>query len=104
MSQATLNGQLVQNAGQVCDVHFEWGTTTDYGFETPWQGGFTSGMVFSDTIYDLAEGVLYHFRAVAKNATAIAYGSDMAFALPVGSTIPVLLDDAGLAQLLEVFK
>ena len=103
MSQATLNGQLVQAGGQVCNVHFEWGTTTDYGSETPWQGGFTAGMTFSATIYNLAEGVLYHFRAVASNSTAITYGNDMVFALPVGSTIPVLLDDAGLAQLLEVY-
>jgi hypothetical protein len=104
MSQATLNGQLVQGGGQVCEVHFEWGTSTDYGFETPWQGGFTSGMTFAATIYNLGEGVLYHFRAVAKNSVAIAYGNDMVFSIPVGSTIPVLLDDAGLAQLLEVFK
>jgi len=103
MSQATLNGQLVDDGGLVCNVRFEWGTTTDYGFETPWQGGFTSGMTFNATIYNLAEGVLYHFRAVAANSVSIAYGNDMVFALPTGSTIPVLLDDAGLAQLLEVF-
>lgn len=103
MSQATLNGQLVDDGGLACDVRFEWGTTTDYGFETPWQGGFTSGMTFNATISGLAEGVLYHFRAVAKNSIGIVYGNDMSFAVPVGSTIPVLLDDAGLAQLLEVF-
>jgi hypothetical protein len=104
MSQATLNGQLVNDGGQTCTVHFEWGTSTDYGFETPWQGGFTSGMTFAATIYNLAEGVLYHFRAVAKNSVTISYGNDMVFALPMGSTIPVMLDDAGLAQLLEVLK
>jgi hypothetical protein len=63
----------------------------------------TSGMTFAATIYNLAEGVLYHFRAVAANGVAISYGNDMVFALPMGSTIPVMLDDAGLAQLLEVF-
>ena len=103
MSQATLNGQLVNDGGQPCTVHFEWGTSTNYGFETPPQGGITAGMTFAATIYNLAEGVLYHFRAIAVNSRAIAYGNDMVFALPVGSTIPVLLDDAGLAQLLEVF-
>jgi hypothetical protein len=102
MSQATLNGQLLQDTGEPCTVHFEWGTSTDYGFETPPQGGITAGMTFAATIYNLAEGVLYHFRAVAMNSTAIAHGNDMVFALPVGSTIPALLDDAGLAQLLEV--
>jgi len=104
MAQATLNGQLIQDTGEICTVHFEWGTSTDYGFETPPQGGITAGMTFSATISNLAEGVLYHFRAVAINSLAIAYGNDMAFAIPVGSTIPVLLDDAGLAQLLEVLK
>ena len=103
MSQATLNGQLVQDGGLTCEVHFEWGTSTAYGFETPWQGGITAGMTFNATIYGLAEGVLYHFRAVARNSRAITYGNDMTFAVPVGSTIPVLLDDAGLAQLLEVY-
>jgi hypothetical protein len=104
MSQATLNGQLVDSGGEPCIVYFEWGTSTDYGFETPPQGGVISGMSFNATVYGLAEGVLYHFRAVAKNNMAIAYGNDMVFAIPVGSTIPVLLDDAGLAQFLEVLK
>ena len=56
MAQATLNVQLVDDGGSVCQVKFQWGGTNDYGFETPWQGGFTSGMTFSETIYNLAEG------------------------------------------------
>lgn len=102
MSQATLNGQVVQDGGLPCTCHFEWGTSTDYGSETPPQGGITAGMTFAATIYNLAEGVLYHFRAVANNGVAIAYGNDMVFALPMGSTIPAMIDDAGLAQILEV--
>jgi hypothetical protein len=103
MSQATLNGQVIEDGGLSCTCHFEWGTSTDYGFETPLVAGLTTGMTFSSTIYGLAEGVLYHFRAVANNGVTIAYGQDMVFAIPVGSTMPVLIDDAGLAQLLEVF-
>ena len=102
MAQATLNGQLVDDGGIVCDVKFDWGTTIDYGFETPWQGGFTSGMLFSATIYGLAEGVLYHFRAVARNSIGIAYGQDMSFATLVALGIPVLIDDAALLRFLEV--
>jgi len=102
MAQATLNGQLVYDGGESCTVWFEWGASTRYGHETPPQAGLTSGMTFSATVYDLSEGVLYHFRAVAKNSTAISYGNDMTFTIPVGSTIPVMLDDAGLYQLLEV--
>jgi len=103
MSQATLNGQVVEDGGQPCQVHFEWGTSTAYGFDTPWVGGHVSGDTFDATIQGLAEGVLYHFRAVARNNIGIAYGNDMTFAIPVGSTIPVMMDDAGLVQLLEVF-
>jgi hypothetical protein len=103
MSQATLNGQVIQDGGLPCTCHFEWGTSTDYGFETAPIGGIIAGGTFSSVIYNLAEGVLYHFRAVANNGVAIAYGNDMVFALPVGSTIPALIDDAALAQLLEVF-
>jgi hypothetical protein len=103
MSQATLNGQLVDDGGYPCDVRFEWGITTRYGNETPWQHNLTSGQTFSATIYNLAEGVLYHFRSVAKNNVQITYGNDMVFALPTGSTIPVMLDDAVLYQMLEVF-
>lgn len=102
MAQATLNGQLVDDGGLVCDVRFEWGTTTDYGQETPWQGGFTSGMIFNATIYNLGEGVLYHFRAVARNSAGISYGTDMAFSTRVGSGIPVMIDDAALVRFLEV--
>jgi hypothetical protein len=104
VSQATLNGQIVDDGGLVCSAYFEWGSTTDYGFKTPSTGGLITGSTFAATIYNLTEGVLYHFRAVAKNSIGISYGNDMVFALPTGSTIPVMLDDAGLAQLLEVLK
>jgi len=102
MAQATLRGQVIEDGGYLCTCHFEWGTSTDYGSETPPTGGIASGGTFSFTIYGLAEGILYHFRAVANNGFRIVHGQDMIFAIPVGSTIPVLLDDAGLAQLLEV--
>lgn len=102
MAQATLNGQLVDDGGLVCNVRFEWGTTTGYGQETPWQGGFTSGMTFSATIYNLGEGVLYHFRAVARNSRGISYGNDMAFVTLIAPGIPVMIDDAALVRFLEV--
>lgn len=101
MAQATLNGQLVDDGGLVCDVRFDWGTTTDYGNETPWQGGFTSGMTFSATIYGLGEGVLYHFRAVARNSRGISYGNDMSFVTLVAPGVAVIIDDAALASFLR---
>lgn len=100
MAQATLNGILEDDGGLVCQARFEWGGTKDYGNETPWYGGFTTGMAFSETIYNLAEGKAYHFRAVAMNAIGISYGSDMTFSTlsPLG---PVTLISQELAQLLE---
>lgn len=100
MSQATLNGQVVDDGGLTCEVRFEWGTSTDYGKETPWQGGFTTGMTFSAVLSNLGEGVLYHYRAVVRNATGTVYGNDMAFVTLVGTTIPLLIDDAALVGFL----
>jgi len=102
MAQATLNGHLVDDGGQPCTGWFEWGTSTRYGNETPPQGNIAIGITFSTTIYNLAEGVLYHYRAVARNSTDISYGNDQVFTIPVGSTIPIMLDDAALYQFLEV--
>ena len=102
MAQATLNGILVNDGGQPCTVWFEWGTSTRYGQKTLPQNNVSAGATFSTTIYNLAEGVLYHYRAVAINATDIAYGNDQVFTVPVGSTIPIMLDDAALYQFLEV--
>jgi hypothetical protein len=104
MAQARLNGQVLQDGGLTCVVYFQWGTTTRYEFETAQQGGMTAGMMFYDVVYNLAEAVVYHFRAVAKNSRTVVYGNDASFIVPVGSLIPVLLDDADLAQILGVFK
>jgi len=103
MAQAILNGQLVDDGGAPpCDVWFEWGTDTSYGMVTPRQGGFTSGALFSATITGLAEGMVYHFRAVASNRQGISYGNDMAFATLAPQGIAVLIDDAALLRFLEV--
>lgn len=102
MAQATLNGQVVDDGGLPCSVRFEWGSTTAYGQITRWQGGLTTGMTFSATIFGLGEGVLYHFRAVAQNARGIFYGQDMSFSTLVAEGIPVMIDDGVLLRLLEV--
>ena len=102
MAQATLNGRLSDDGGLVCEVRFEWGTSIEYGHITPWQGGFTSGMAFSATIYGLGEGVLYHFRAVARNAMGVGYGVDQAFVTLKAPGMAVMIDDAALVGFLEV--
>ena len=103
MAQATLNGQVGDDGGLSCSVRFEWGTTTSYGLQTPWQSGFTTGMLFSATIYRLGPGISYHFRAVVLNAVGISYGKDMSFVtLSEDGIMAVCLDDGGLVRLLEV--
>ena len=103
MAQATLNGQIVDDGGgAACMVRFEWGTDKSYGVATDWKGSFASGDTFSATIYNLGEGVLYHFRAVARNPIGISYGQDMSFVTLIAEGIPVLMDDAALLRFLEV--
>ncbi len=100
MAQATLNGQLVNDGGKVCEVRFQWGGSASYGHDTPWIGGYTSGMTFSATITNLAAGAAYHFRAQARNSKGIGNGQDMVFATlsPVG---PITLISDELLHLLE---
>ncbi len=81
MAQATLNGQLVYDGREMCEVRFQWGSTPAYGMDTPWQGAiFTTGMTFSQTIFNLGEGLMYHFRAQARNSKGVISGQDMVFA------------------------
>ena len=103
MAQATLNGILEDDGGETCEVRFDWGGDINYGMETLWQGGFTSGMAFNATIYNLAAGSAFHFRAVAKNSRGIAYGNDMVFSTlsPVGL---VTLVSEDLLYLLEAAR
>ncbi|MCK5235927.1 MAG: hypothetical protein KAR06_02990 [Deltaproteobacteria bacterium] len=99
MAQAILNGQLVDDGGATCDVRFEWGSTIAYGMATAWQGGFVSGDNFNATIYGLAEGSAFHFRAVSKNSRGFFYGNDMTFST-LSSVGPMgLISDELLHQL-----
>lgn len=102
MAQATLNGQVVNDGGLVCEGRFDWGATTGYGKTTAWQGGLTTGSLFNTTITGLAEGVLYHYRAVSRNAQGITYGNDVAFVTLQAAGMPVIIDDAILSRLLGV--
>ncbi len=99
MSQATLNGQLVDDGGLTCEVRFQWGASASYGMETPWQGGFTSGDTFSATIYNLGEGRLYHFRAQARNSRGLSNGQDMVFVTRGADLGMTLISDELLQQM-----
>lgn len=76
---ATLNGLLVEDMGQGCEIRFEYGGTKSYGQETPWLSGFVTGDTFSQDIWGLSPGETCHCRAVARNRRGLGYGADVTF-------------------------
>jgi len=76
--QATLNGSLSGANLATNYVFFQWGTTTNYGNETPQQAIGYSGS-FMQNIANLNPGTAYHFRAVARGTYGTIYGQDMTF-------------------------
>jgi len=96
-SAATLRGHLpgLGDYTQV-RVRFQWGTTTAYGNDTPWQT-MTAAGAFNVPIADLAPETGYHFRAqvqtVSPANTITVSGDDMTFTTeeafdpPVGGTV-----------------
>lgn len=62
-------------------VHFEYGTNTSYGTNTPEQGigAGTARVAVSAPVSGLKPNTRYHFRAVATNAAGITRGGDRSF-------------------------
>jgi len=76
---ATLNGNLIDmGRASSCEVWFEWGTTTSYGYETTHQTKITTG-TFSADISGLSTSTTYHFRAVASNSAGTNRGDTKQF-------------------------
>ena len=78
-SSATLNGTVNPN-GVTTTVHFEYGTTTNYGSTTAsssYTGNTTQNVGASITA--LHPNTTYHFRCVATNNNGATYGSDRTF-------------------------
>jgi len=75
---ANIIGTLVNNGGEDCDCHLEWGRTTAYGnlIEI---GTKTTGETFSQQISGLTPNTEYHYRAYAKNSVGTGYGVDRKF-------------------------
>ena len=76
---ATLNGTLLDDGGEVCDVRFQYGLDTGYGTDTAWQPGKVTGNTFSQTISGLTPRTIYHFRAQARNSWGTNSGADETF-------------------------
>jgi hypothetical protein len=81
-SAATLNGSLDPH-GLTTTVHFQYGTTTNYGHTTAMQSetGNTYRNIAAN-ISGLAAHITYHFRIVATNGSGTRTGSDRTFTTP----------------------
>ncbi len=88
-TSATLNGYLNSTGAPVtlepehsgyitCQIWFEYGKTTSYGYSTPKQSKSSAGS-FSASISGLDDNTTYHFRAVASSGVGTDYESDMSF-------------------------
>ena len=78
-TSATLDGSLDPH-GLTTTVHFQYGTTTSYGHNTPTQS--RTGNTFQTitaNVTGLTATTLYHFRIVATNSSGTTNGSDRTF-------------------------
>src|SRR3954452_9790474 len=78
---AKLHGTVKPNQ-QATTWHFEFGTTTAYGTNTPEQGPIPAGSGNTAVAADaagLAPGTVYHYRVVATNASGSIPGKDKSF-------------------------
>ena len=77
---ATLNGS-VNPEGQDTSYWFEYGTTSDYGFQTgPVDAGSGTGNVSATTtLSSLSSGTTYHYRLVSVSAGGTTLGADQTF-------------------------
>jgi len=77
---ATLNGSVYPH-GLPTSVHFQYGTTTNYGFTTaPKTKTGNRYQSVSANISGLSASTTYHFRIVTTNSAGTRYGSDQTFA------------------------
>ena len=83
---AILNGSANPN-GAAASAFFQYGTTTNYGQETPAQtlGSGTANVAVTASLSGLANTTPFHFRLVAQNANGAVYGNDQSF-----TTLPEL--------------
>ena len=98
ITSATLNGNLdstgapvtlePEHSGDItCQIWFEYGKTTSYGYSTPEQSK-SSADSFSASISGLDDDTTYHFRAVASSGVGTDYGLDMTFTTDTPTPTP----------------
>ena len=86
---ATLNGTVSPNREDTT-YYFQYGTTTEYGSQTPTQGPISgnAGRNVEAAISGLTPSTTYHYRVVASNASGTTFGADMTFTTPAQGTAP----------------
>jgi streptogramin lyase len=77
---ATLDASVGANS-QATSYQFEYGTTGEYGSQTPTTsaGDGATSVPVSAELTGLKAGTLYHFRLVATNSAGTSYGPDATF-------------------------
>ena len=102
---ATFNANVNANSF-LTEVTFEYGPTTEYGYETPFTYVSGSGNIpvaHNDVSY-LSANTTYHYRVKAKNAVNISYGSDMTFTT-INSGLPIIsINDSLVAITSSTFQ
>jgi len=63
--QATLATKVLDDKGKTLSVRHNYGETTEYGKNTPWQEGKHTNDVISQTVTELEPETEYHFRGEA---------------------------------------
>lgn len=74
-----VSGHIDDDGGAECDVWFDYGTTTSYGYSTVPDDGYETGDLFEDDISGLLPGTLYHVTAKAQNNLYTSYDDDATF-------------------------
>ncbi len=84
-SSTVLNATVNPNGIAVEDCHFEYGTSTSYGFNVACStlpGSGTSPIAVSASLPGLSAATTYHLRIVASSAGGSSDGGDEAFRTP----------------------
>lgn len=101
-TELRLNGFVLEDEAEECQVYFEWGLTTGYGNETTPETKRIN-QFFSADISGLDPLETYHYRAVIETACGETfYSEDAAFNMYRPDRIYVWLGDAAEAEAIEL--
>jgi hypothetical protein len=99
-TNATLNGRILDDGGDVCEWRFDWWSSNFYA-SCALSGALTTGQSFQLDIDGLKPETLYYFRAYARNSAGITGGNIESFTtLPRCEGTVLLLTPNGGEQLI----